>query len=73
MTARQIMGEIAALPPSEQTEVVRFACGLDAQRQLTGAELAALAERLANSSDVASANALREVIVRGFYGENSRA
>jgi predicted outer membrane protein len=73
MTARQIMGEIAALPPSEQTEVVRFACSLDAQRQLTGAELAALAERLAGSTDVASANVLREAIVCGFYGEKSRA
>ncbi|HXB02432.1 MAG TPA: hypothetical protein VNV15_06405 [Opitutaceae bacterium] len=36
--------------------------------QLSGKELAALAERMINASTKAEKDALREEIVRGFYG-----
>jgi hypothetical protein len=46
MTAKQIIDEIAVLPPDEQAKVVLFAYHLDAERQLTGKELSSLAERM---------------------------
>jgi len=73
MTASQIIKEIATLPPEEQAEVVRFAYRLDAERRLTGAELSAIAERMAASSDPVETLMLREEIVRGFYGGNPHA
>jgi hypothetical protein len=51
MTAQAIIDEIAALPPEEQAKVVRFAYRLDAARELTGSELAPLAEWMVVSSD----------------------
>ena len=73
MTASQIIQEIGNLPPEEQAEVVRFAYRLDAERQLTGAELSALAERMVTSTDPAQIAMLREEIVRGFYGGKRHA
>lgn len=73
MTASQIIHEIEALPPEEQAKVVRFAYRLDAERQLTGAELSALAERMVAATDPAEAAMLRETITRGFYGEKPHA
>ena len=73
MTASQIIHEIEALPSEEQAKVVRFAYRLDAERRLTGAELSALAERMATSSDPAETAMLRETITRGFYGEKPHA
>ena len=73
MTASQIIHEIEALPPEEQAKVVRFAYRLDAERQLTGAELSALAERMVAATDPAEAMLLRETITRGFYGEKPHA
>ena len=68
MTAEQVIHEIEALSPEEQARVVRFAYRLDARRQLTGPELAALAERMVHSTDPAEAMILRKEIARGFYG-----
>ena len=68
MTAKQIIAEIENLAPKEQGEVVRFADRLDAERQLTGKELSALAERMVESTDPVQTAMLREAIVRGFYG-----
>ncbi len=68
MTAKQIIAEIENLAPKEQEEVVRFAYRLDAERQLTGKELSALAERMVESTDPVQTAMLREAIVRGFYG-----
>ena len=73
MNATQIIHEIESLPPEEQAKVVRFACQMDNERKLTGAELSALARRMANASDPVEAGALREEIVRGFYGIKSHA
>ncbi len=68
MTAEQIIREIEILSPEEQAKVVRFAYRLDAERQLTGKELSALAERMIESTDPAQTAMLREEIIRGFYG-----
>ena len=59
VTAEQIIREIEALPLEEQVKVIRFAYRLDGERQLTGADLSALAERMARISDLAEAMALR--------------
>ena len=68
MTATQIIDEIKNLPVDEQAEVIRFAYRIDAERQLTGKELSALAERMVHSTDSAEKAMLRDAIVRGFYG-----
>jgi hypothetical protein len=73
MTASQIIKEIATLPPEEQAEVVRFAFRLDAERRLTGAELSAIAQRMAASKDPVETLMLREEIIRGFYGGEPHA
>ena len=73
MTANQIISEIQSLSIEEQAKVVRFAYRLDAERKLTGAELAAIAERMVESTNPAEALLLREEIVRGFYGGKPHA
>jgi hypothetical protein len=73
MTARQIIDEIGTLSPEEQAKVVRFAYRLDVERQLTGVELSALAERMLDSKDPAESALIREEIVRGFYGGKPHA
>jgi hypothetical protein len=70
MTAAKIIEEIKHLSPKEQAEVIRFAYHLDAERQLTGKELSALAERMTRANDPAEASLVREAIVRGFYGHS---
>lgn len=73
MTAAKIIEEIKNLSPEEQAEVIRFTYRLDAERQLTGKELAALAKRMTQTTDPAEASLVREAIVRGFYGEKPHA
>ena len=73
MTVAQIIEEIGALPPEEQARIGRFAYRLDAERQLTGGELAALAERWIGCTDPIESTRLREEIVRGFYGDKPHA
>jgi len=68
MTAKQIIDEISALSPQDQEKIVRFAYQLDARRQMTGKELGELSERMVAEPDPAKQLALREEIVRGFYG-----
>jgi len=68
VTASQIIEEIK-LGPEEQVGVIRFAYQLDAERQLTGNELASLAERMVNATDPAEQARIREQIIRGFYGQ----
>jgi hypothetical protein len=53
--------------------VIRFVYQLDAERQLTGNELASLAERMVNSADPAEQARIREQIIRGFYGQRQHA
>jgi len=73
MTANQIISEIESLSPEEQAEVIRFAYRLDAERQLTGKELSALAERMVESTDPVQTEMVRQAIVRGFYGGKPHA
>jgi hypothetical protein len=73
VTAAKIIQEIKSLPPEEQAEVICFAYRLDAERQLTGKELSALAKRMTRTSDPAEAALVREAIVRGFYGGEPHA
>jgi hypothetical protein len=68
VTAAKIIEEIKHLSAKEQVEVIRFVYHLDAERQLTGKELSALAERMTRTTDPAEAALVREAIVRGFYG-----
>ena len=68
MTAQQIIEEIKRLSPNEQLGVIRFAYELDAERQLSGAELSKLAVRMTETDDAVEAARIRETIVRGFYG-----
>jgi hypothetical protein len=72
MTASQIIEEIKRLGP-EEVGVIRFAYQLDAERQLTGNELASLAERMVNTADPAEQARIREQITRGFYGQRQHA
>ena len=67
VTAAQIIAEIRNLPPEERTEVIRFAYKLDAERRLTGDELADLAAQMTQCRDAKEAAVVREAVVRGFY------
>ncbi len=68
MTATGVIEEIKQLPRTEQSRVIQFAFELARERQLSGKELSALAQRMADSADPAEAQRLREEIHRGFYG-----
>ena len=46
MSATQVIEEIQHLTPTGQAEVIQFAYRLDAERTLSGKELAALAKRM---------------------------
>jgi predicted outer membrane protein len=73
VTTKQIIEQIKQLSPGEQAEVVRFAYRLDAERQLTGRELSALAKRMVETSDPTEAAIVREAIAHGFYGGKPNA
>ena len=73
VTTKQIIEQIKQLSPREQAEVVRFAYRLDAERQLTGQELSALAKRMVEASDPTEAALVRETIAHGFYGGTPNA
>ena len=73
MTASQIIEEIKRLDPEQQLGVIRFSYQLDAERQLTGDELASLAERMVNTTDPAEQATIRDQIIRGFYGRRQDA
>jgi hypothetical protein len=69
MTATAVIEEIKQLPREEQSHVIEFVHELERKRQLTGEELADLAQRMADSNDPAEKRKLRQEIHRGFYGE----
>jgi hypothetical protein len=73
VSAREIIGEIQRLPPSEQAEVIQFAYRLDAERMLSGKELAALAQRMIDATDPVEKLRIREELTRGFYGSGAHA
>jgi hypothetical protein len=69
MSASDVIEEIKHLPRAEQSRVIQFTFELARQRQLSGDELSALAQRMVDSHDPAEVQKLREEIHRGFYGE----
>jgi len=69
MTATAVIEEIEQMPPEEQSRVIQFAMELARKRQLTGKELAALAQRMVESDDPAEVERLKSALTRGFYGE----
>jgi hypothetical protein len=69
MTATAVIEEIKQLPREEQSQVIHFVNELARNSQLSGEELAELAQRMADASDPAEKKRLREEIHRGFYGE----
>ena len=69
MTATAVIEEIKHLPRTEQSRVLRFAFELARERQMSGEDLAELAQRMADSNNPAEKKRLREEIHRGFYGE----
>ena len=73
MNASQVIDDIIALPPEEQAKVLRFTRRLKTQTALTGKELTALAENLAESKDPNRSAALRAAIKSGFYGTKPHA
>jgi hypothetical protein len=69
MTAARVIEEIKLLPREDQSEVVRFAMDLARSRQLSGDELAGLAQQMLDTNDPAEKTRLKEELTRGFYGE----
>jgi Mg/Co/Ni transporter MgtE len=67
MSAAEIMTEIDRLPETEREKVLRFA-ECRAQGRLTTEELMELSKKMVETADETEAEALKEEIVRGFYG-----
>lgn len=73
VSKNEIISEIQRLPPSEQAEVIEFAYRLDAERMLSGKELAGLAQRMVAAADPAEKLRIRQELTRGFYGGKTDA
>ena len=69
MTAAKVIEELMHLPREEQSRVLEFAFELARKRQLSGAELSALARQMVDSDDSAELERLKSEITRGFYGD----
>jgi isocitrate/isopropylmalate dehydrogenase len=69
MTAAEVIEEIKHLPREEQSRVLKFAFELARERQLSGKDLTALAQRMVESEDPGEVERLESEITRGFYGE----
>lgn len=68
MSAAQIIEQIKALPTPDRLEVASFARSLKPDRMLTGDELAVIAQRLADASDPAEIETLKDALHWGWYG-----
>ena len=73
MTATEVIHEIQHLPSADQAEIIRYAYRLDAERELSGKELVALAKKMVAATDEAEALEIREQMIRGFYGRAADA
>ena len=69
MTAAKVIDEILHLPREEQSQVLQFTFELARQRQLSGKELTALAQRMVDSDDPVEVESLKSELTRGFYGD----
>ncbi len=67
MTASRVKKQIQQLPPTERTEVGSVIRHDDSAIRLSPAELGALAQRMAESSNDNEASGLEEKIITGFY------
>jgi hypothetical protein len=68
VSAAQIIEQIKALPTLERLEVASFARAFKPDRMLTGEELAVIAQRLADASDPAEIETLKDALRWGWYG-----
>ena len=68
VSAAQIIEQIRTLPALERLEVVAFARTMKLDRDLTGEELAQIAQRLADSTDPAEIEMLKDALQAGWYG-----
>ncbi|HEY5043034.1 MAG TPA: hypothetical protein VIK53_13640 [Verrucomicrobiae bacterium] len=57
------------MPPEEQSRVIQYAIELARKRQLSGKELAVLAQRMVESEDPDEVEKLKSALTRGFYGD----
>lgn len=69
MSAAEIIEEIRQLPEEEREKVKRFTQLNLEPGQLTGKELANLAQKMIETPDPAEADHLEKEIIRGFYGD----
>ncbi len=69
MTAAKVIEDIMHLPREEQSRVLEFAFQLARERQLSGKELSALAQRMVDSDDPVEVERLKSEITHGFYGD----
>ena len=69
MSAAEIIEQIRQLPEEEREKVKRFTQLNLEPGQLSGQELADLAEKMIRSKDPAEADRLEREIIRGFYGD----
>ena len=69
MTAAKVIEEILHLPREEQSRVLDFALELKKSRQLSGAELTSLAQRMVDSDNPVEVEMLKAELTRGFYGD----
>jgi hypothetical protein len=68
MTAKAIVEEISDLAPDDQARAISYALELARSRQLPGAKLSALTNKLAVAGDPAEVLRLKDELTRGFYG-----
>ena len=67
MSAAEIMTQFDSRPETEQEKVLRFA-ECRAKGQLTTEELGELTKRMIEAEDPVEQEALKEELIRGFYG-----
>ena len=71
MSVAEIKQAIEKLTPQEKGKVFQFVHDLEAKQRLSGRQLSALAEKLAQATDPMEISRLREEIGQGFYGTKS--
>jgi hypothetical protein len=69
MSAVEIIEQIRKLPEDEREKVKRYTQMNLEPGQLSGKDLATLAERMIAAKDPAEADRLEKEIIRGFYGD----
>ena len=69
MSAAEIIEQIRQLPDQEREKVKRFTQLNLEPGQLSGKEIADLAQKMIETNDPAEADRLEKEIIRGFYGD----